>query len=383
MLSIQKNTPISADNDSEMIKKLTPYSSSEQQEHCNKRSSIVFLQMPVESDDPIPTKTGDAEIADVLTISPKNAFSEENLSQIPQENYPLNSKKHSNTTPHERETAGIHVQEVDKMQSGQPCIKGSSTRQLTSEEVAHNSKSNHETHSSDHHSHYSMKASATQTLNYTQECKIEAFFTCKSFPIHEPPQSESLALPSLANNMSSYIDSRNSQLLQSLPSLNDELVQPADNESESQPRQFQDNVPDKFPSIPNASEIVINQNGSTLQDVHKFPPVQNESVISPNRISHVKNSSAMLPPPYDNTPPKEPGYPGYVCVEPPPPYERPQPIELDEKTGSDLINGRLYIYKRNPLKHAIHTPQEDLHDHTIGQGERYICFNPRYSGGIA
>ncbi len=229
--------------------------------------------MPVESDDPIPTKTGDAKVADVLTISPKNAFSEENLSQIPQENYPLNSRKHSNTTPHERETAGIHVQEVDKMQSGQPCIKGSSTRQLTSEEVAHNSKSNHETHSSDHHSHYSMKASATQTLNYTQECKSKAFFTCKSFPIHEPPESESLALPSLdqSNNMSSYIDSRNSQLLQSLPSLNDKLVQPADNESESQPRQFQDNVPDKFPSIPNASEIVSNQNGSTLQDVHKFP----------------------------------------------------------------------------------------------------------------
>ncbi len=224
-----------------------------------------------------------------------------------------------------------------------------------------------------------MKASATQTL------KIEAFFTCKSFPIHEPPESESLALPSLdqSNNMSSYIDSRNSQLLQSLPSLNDKLVQPADNESESQPRQFQDNVPDKFPSIPNASEIVINQNESTPQDVHKFPPVQNESVISPNRINYVKNSSVMLPPPYDNTPPKEPGYPGYVCVEPSPPYERPQPIELDEKTGSDLINGRLYIYKRNPLKHAIHTPQEDLHDHTIGQGERYICFNPRYSGGIA
>ncbi len=117
--------------------------------------------------------------------------------------------------------------------------------------------------------------------------------------------------------------------------------------------------------------------------MHKFTPVQDESVISPNRISHVKNSSVMLPPPYDNTPPKEPGYPGYMCVEPPPPYERPQPIELDEKTGSDLINGRLYIYKRNPLQHAIHTPQEDLHDHTIGQGERYICFNPRYSGGIA
>ncbi len=107
------------------------------------------------------------------------------------------------------------MQEVDKMQSGQPCIKESSTRQLTYEEVAHNSKSNHETYSSDHHSHYSMKASATQTLNYTQECKTEAFFTCKSFPIHEPPQSESLALPSLdqSNNMSSYIDSRNSQLL--------------------------------------------------------------------------------------------------------------------------------------------------------------------------
>ncbi len=129
MLSIQKSTSISADNDSEMIKKLTPYSSSEnpQQEHCNERSSVVFLQMPVESDDPIPIKTGDAEIADVLTKSPKNAFSEESLSQIPQENSPLNSRKHSNTissrTQHERETAGIHVQEVDKMQSGQPCIK--------------------------------------------------------------------------------------------------------------------------------------------------------------------------------------------------------------------------------------------------------------------
>ncbi len=132
--------------------------------------------MPVESDDPIPTKTGDAEIADVLTKSPKNAFSEENLSQIPQENYPLNSRKHSNTTtPHERETAGIHVQEVDKMQSGQPCIKESSTRQLTSEEVAHNSKSNHVTYSSDHHSHYSMKAPPTQTLSYKQECKIDDF----------------------------------------------------------------------------------------------------------------------------------------------------------------------------------------------------------------
>ncbi len=111
MLSIkkqQKKTSISADNDSEMIKKLTPYSSSEdpQQEHCNERSSAVFLQMPVEGDDPIPTKTGDAEIADVLTKSPKNAFSEESLSQRPQENYPLNSRKHSNTTssrtPHER-----------------------------------------------------------------------------------------------------------------------------------------------------------------------------------------------------------------------------------------------------------------------------------------
>ncbi len=99
-----------------------------------------------------------------------------------------------------------------------------------------------------------MNASATQTLNYTQECKIEAFVTCKSFPIHEPPESESLVLPSLnqSNNMSSYIDSRNSQLLLSLPSLNDELVPPTDDESESQSRQFQDNFPDKFhmPSIP-------------------------------------------------------------------------------------------------------------------------------------
>ncbi len=108
------------------------------------------------------------------------------------------------------------MQEVDKMQSGQPCIKESSTRQLTSEEVAHNSKSNHETYSSDHRSHYSMKAPATKTLSYKQECKIDAFFTCKSFPIHESPESESLALPSLdqsSNIMSSYIDSRNSQLL--------------------------------------------------------------------------------------------------------------------------------------------------------------------------
>ncbi len=100
-------------------------------------------------------------------------------------------------------------------------------------------------------------------------------------------------------------------------------MQPADEESESQSRQFQHNFPDKFSSIPNASEIVSNQNGSTLQDMHKVAPVQDESVISPNRISHVKNSSVMLPPPYDHTPPKEPGYPSYVCVEPPPPYERP------------------------------------------------------------
>ncbi len=148
-----------------MIKKLTPYSSSEdpQQEHCNERLSVVPLQMPVESDD-------------VLTKSPKNAFSEESLSQIPQENSPLNSRKHSNTTssrtPHERETAGIHVQEVDKMQSGQPCIKESSTRQLTSEEVAHNSKSNHETYSSEGRPTMDGQRKSTWGCKAHSQCRI-------------------------------------------------------------------------------------------------------------------------------------------------------------------------------------------------------------------
>lgn len=88
-------------------------------------------------------------------------------------------------------------------------------------------------------------------------------------------------------------------------------------------------------------------------------------------------------PPCDNTPLRPPGYAGYIYVEPTSPYKRPEPIDVNEKPGSDLVNGHIYLYKGMPLIHAIHTPTEDVHDYSVGLGERYVCFNARYSGAVA
>ena len=288
------------------------------------------------------------------------------------------------------------------------------------------SNSNPETLSSNLYLHHQIRTSTAPACRYNHRtaCRPGCFLSCKSLPIHLTSDTEDSnaqlssstqeesdkstfarvladpltcthksipVLPPLAN---STVTKGSSQLLapihksdptsdQQLSKHDERLYDDEDIMMCSKKAHSSVLTPNsRLPSI-NMPNSFPSGAASCHEVKEKLPPVIDERILSPEKVGQSRSDAITLPPPYDNTPPKEPGYAGYVRVEPPAPYQRPQPIELDEKAGFDFINGRLYIYKQTPLKHAIHTPLQELYDHNIGKDDRYVSFNPRYSGGIA